>query len=177
MPVLVGIAGLGTEGGLWLYTQQAVQGAANSGGDERGMGLSTRLQIFSRRRKRSLPAMASSYGTNGVTCNREPPPKSGNYTAANGYTCSTYPCAIEVTVTKSLNPLFSSLWFSKPFNISATSVVMAPQLTQGILALGKNNPSGAVAVAFLAAINLTGCGVFSDSNSSSSIEVAIFGGN
>ena len=30
MPVLVGIAGLGTEGGLWLYTQQALQGAADS---------------------------------------------------------------------------------------------------------------------------------------------------
>ena len=30
MPVLIGIAGLGTEGGLWLYTQQALQGAADS---------------------------------------------------------------------------------------------------------------------------------------------------
>ena len=30
MPVLVGVAGLGTEGGLWLYTQQALQGAADS---------------------------------------------------------------------------------------------------------------------------------------------------
>ena len=29
-PVLIGIVGLGTEGGLWLYSQQAMQGAADS---------------------------------------------------------------------------------------------------------------------------------------------------
>jgi Flp pilus assembly protein TadG len=176
MPVLVGIAGLATEGGLWLSTQQALQGAADSAAISAAWGYLPSLPATNIQTQ--AEAVTATYGfvngVNGVTVVAAPTTlTSGNYTAANGYTCSPYPCAIEVTVTKKVSPLFSSLWFSKPFNISAFGVAIPPT-PQCILALGTNNPSGAVTVAVLAAINLTGCGLFADSDSSSSIAVDFF---
>ena len=95
------------------------------------------------------------------------PPKSGNYTTNQD--------AIEVIVTQSQNPLFSSLWLSKSFNIEARSVALAPQPC-GVLALDPTAP-GAVTVAFLAGVNLTGCPLFSNSSSGSSIDVLLLSGN
>jgi Flp pilus assembly protein TadG len=184
-PVLIGAAALGTEAGLWLYTQQSLQAAADSaaisaawayqGGNTASAELLTQAE-----------AITASYGyvngTNGVTVTVYPPPSAsnvngitGNYTAANGYKCSVaspYPCAIEVIVTQSRAPLLYAIWSSTPINISASAVALVP-VRNCILALDPT-ASGAITVALLAAINTTNCGVFSDSNSSDSIEVDLF---
>jgi Flp pilus assembly protein TadG len=166
MPVMVGVAGLGTEGGLWLYTQQALQGAADSAAISaaRAYSITTSANITTQ-----AEAVTASNGfvngTNGVTVTVNRPPSSGTQTSTQN--------AIEVTITKSLDPLFSSLWFSTPFKISAVAVAVAPP-EQCILALDPS-ASGAVSVDILAAINLTGCGLFTDSSSSSSILLFFLG--
>jgi hypothetical protein len=165
LPVLVGIAGLGTEGGLWLYTQQALQGATDSAAvaAARAYSINTSANTLLQ-----AEAMTGGYGyvngTNGVTVTVNHPPKSGNYTTNQD--------AIEVIVTQPQSPLFSSLWFSKSFNIAARSVALAPQPC-GVLALDPT-ASGAVLLALGARVNLTGCPLFSDSDSNSSIELFFF---
>jgi hypothetical protein len=164
MPVLVGIAGLGTEGGLWLYTQQALQGAADSAAISaaRAYGISSSANITTQ-----AEAVTASNGfvngTNGVTVAVNRPPTSGTQTSTQN--------AIEVVVTKSLNPLFSSLWFSKPFNITSVAVAIAPP-EQCVLAL-DGTAGGAISLILGAVINVTGCGVFSDSDATGG---GLFGG-
>jgi hypothetical protein len=160
MPVLVGVAGLGTEGGLWLYTQQALQGAADSAALSAAYASANNSNILTQ-----AQAITANYGfvcgTNGITCTVNQPPKSGNYTKN--------PDAIEVILTRPQKPLLSSLWLSKSFNIEARAVALAPQPC-GVLALDPSAP-GAVTLAVLAGVNLTGCPLFSDSSSGSSIEL------
>jgi hypothetical protein len=159
MPVLVGVAGLGTEGGLWLYTQQALQGAADSAAVSAGYAYANNSNVLTQ-----AQAITATYGFvcgSGVTCTVNQPPKSGNFT--------TNPDAIEVILARSQKPLFSSFWSSKSFNIEARSVALAPQPC-GVLALDPSAP-GAVTLAIFAGVNLTGCPLFSDSSSGSSIEL------
>ena len=161
MPVLVGVAGLGTEGGLWLYTQQALQGAADSAAVSAGYAYANNSNVLTQ-----AQAITATYGFvcgSGVTCTVNQPPKSGNFT--------TNPDAIEVILARSQKPLFSSFWSSKSFNIEARSVALAPQPC-GVLALDPSAP-GAVTLAFLAGVNLTGCPLFSDSSSGSSIDLIL----
>ena len=119
-PVLVGAVGFGTEGGLWLYTQQAIQGAADSAAvaAARAYSINTSADLLTQ-----AEAITYGYGfvngTNGVTVTVNRPPKSGNYTTNQE--------AIEVIVTQPQAPLFSSLWLSKSINIGARSVALAPQ--------------------------------------------------
>jgi Flp pilus assembly protein TadG len=161
MPVLVGVAGLGTEGGLWLYTQQALQGAADSAAVSAAYAYANNSNVLTQ-----AQAITATYGLvcgSGVTCTVNQPPKSGNYT--------TNPDAIEVILARSQKPLFSSIWSTKSFNIEARSVALAPQPC-GVLALDPS-VSGAVTLAFLARVNLTGCPLFSDSSSGSSIDLIL----
>jgi hypothetical protein len=113
-------------------------------------------------------------GQNNVTVTVNTPAKSGNFQKNKGYTCTFYPCSIEVIVTQKQAALFSRLSLRNLVNnlipISARAVAIAP-MRQCVLALDPN-ASGAVNVEFLAAINLTDCGLFTNSSSSSSINVA-----
>jgi Flp pilus assembly protein TadG len=171
LPVLVGVAGLGTEGGLWLYSQQALQGAADSAAVSVAVLVSNNRSATSANILTQAEAIIygvpplgygfASSGTNAVTVTLNQPPKSGNYT--------TNPDAFELILTRQQNPLFSSLWSSKSFNIVARSVGLAA-IGCGVLALDPSAP-GAVSLIAFAGVNLTGCPLFSDSSSSSSIEL------
>jgi hypothetical protein len=167
LPVLVGVAGLGTEGGLWLYTQQALQGAADSAAESIASLISHNPSVKLTDILTQAEAITVGYGfvngTSGVTVTVNQPPKSGNYT--------TNPDAIEVIVSKTQNPLFSSLWLSKSFNIAARSVALKSNPC-GVLALDPSAPN-AISLILGGDVNLTGCPLFSDSNSDSSITVIL----
>jgi Flp pilus assembly protein TadG len=167
LPVLVGVTGLGTEGGLWLYTQQSLQGAADSAAVSIANLISANPSAKPADILTQAEAITVGYGfvngAGGVTVTVNQPPKSGNYT--------TNPDAFEVIVSKTQNPLFSSLWLSKSFNIAARSVALAANPC-GVLALDPSAPN-AVSLILGGDVNLTGCPLFSDSNSDSSITVIL----
>src|SRR5690349_15183237 len=82
MPALVGFTGMGTEVGLWLYTQRTMQGAADSA----ALGAATAAaNVEPGRVQNEALATTAQYGfTNGaagtvITVNT--PPKSGRFTS------------------------------------------------------------------------------------------------
>jgi Flp pilus assembly protein TadG len=168
MPVLIGVAGLGTEGGLVLYTHQTLQGAADSAAVSAAKAYALNPSITPAGLLTQAEAITATYGfvdgTNGVTITVNNPPTMGPYTANSN--------AIEVTVRKSHTALFSILARLSQINISSSAVAIAPR--NCLLALDPT-AAGAVTVDFLAAINLDACGLFSNSNSARAIQANILG--
>src|SRR2546428_10073911 len=93
-PVLLGIAGLGTEVGVWSVKHQTMQSAADSG------AVSAAVAYYIQGNNSNLSvqanAVASPYGfvngSNGVTVTVNQPPKSGTHTTTAG--------AVEVIITQ-----------------------------------------------------------------------------
>lgn len=171
MPILIGMAGLGTEAGLWLLNHQRIQAAADSAAVSAAIAYSNSANI-----QTQANAIAAQYGfvngINGVTVTVNDPPIAPTYGSYTGYPCTggnSFPCAIEVTITQQQFPLFSGHWLNTLVNNKAKGIAIAvPKVC--MLALDPS-ASGAVTVELLAAINLTGCSLFSNSTSSSSITV------
>jgi Flp pilus assembly protein TadG len=161
MPALIGFAGLGTEGGLWLYQHQSVQSAADSAAVSAAIALGgasgTTVQA---------EAVAATYGfvngANGATVTVNNPPHSGNHTSDGN--------ALEVIVTRQQPRLLSGLFGSTPANISGRAVA----LRSGGTCLLALNPtvSGAINASGGAITNVVGCSIYSDSSSNSSISLS-----
>ena len=75
LPVLVGAIGLGTDVGVWFFTHQKMQGAADSAAVSAAIANDPTTEA---------KAVAASYGfladSRGVAITVNVPPKSGNYT-------------------------------------------------------------------------------------------------
>lgn len=165
LPVLVGFTGLGTEAGLWFYTHQAMQGAADgaafSAAVARSQGNSTTF-------RNDATAVASRYGfvdgSGGtlVTVNR--PPLSGPNTDNVD--------AVEVVIRQPQQRLFSSVLASGPLTISARAVAsgVAPRVAC-ILGL---DPAAASTVQLLnnAILPDPDCGAASNSTSANGFQVS-----
>lgn len=117
-PVLVGFTGLGTEVGMWFYTHQAMQsaadGAAFSAAVAHAQGNTTTYQ-------NDATAVAARYGfvnaTGGTTVTVNRPPLSGpNAGNAN---------AVEVLISQPQSRLFSAALMSGPLTIGARAVATA----------------------------------------------------
>jgi Flp pilus assembly protein TadG len=160
-PGLIGFAGLASEGGLWLYQHQKLQGAADSAALSaatlHGADATATLDTQSK-------GVAATYGfdtgTAGTTVTVHTPPATGNYTANTK--------AVEVILTVSQPRLLSSLFTSTPFTIRARAVALASNAGNGCVLALDPTASGAVSSSGSSAITLTGCAVFDDSNNSSS---------
>jgi len=164
-PVIIGAAGLATEGGLWMYVHQTLQGAADSA------ALSAATQ-YSLNTSASLNNQASSvvatYGyTTGesganhanVTVNR--PPTSGAYTGNSR--------AIEVIVTTQQSRLLSSLFNSGDITLTGRAVALPGNNGTGCVLSLSLTASGAVTSKGTSGITLNQCSVFDDSNDSSAL--------
>src|SRR5262249_32674012 len=157
IPVLVGFLGLGTEIGLWLYRHQTLQGAADSAAVSAGTAYYT--QGNSNNLSTQAEGVTASYGfVNGqtgasVTVNK--PPQSGTHTLTPG--------SVEVIVRQVQNRLFSVIWNSEPFTITARAVAVANGGTGCVLALNPT-ASGSITVQGNAQIVLNGCSLYDDSN-------------
>ncbi len=140
MPVLIGVAALGSEGGWWLYTHQTLQDAADAAAYSGAVALSngkTLAQITTQ-----ADAVAASYCTlpsKSSTCFVHNPP------VVNVAVSTPTSSEVDVTITQQQTTHFSYHWLlNQTQNISARAIAT---LTGGdcVLALGSGN-SNAITV-------------------------------
>jgi hypothetical protein len=164
---LVGFVGLGSEAGLWYYTHQTMQGAADSAAVSAAMAMlsgNSAAGITSEGQ-----AAAAQYGlvdgTGKVTVTVNHPPASGAY-AGNA-------AAVEVAIQQPQTALFSALFMANAPTISARSVALQVSSSSGndcVLALDR----GASASTFFNGntnINLHKCGIAVNSTSSTALSI------
>src|SRR5919197_6505428 len=116
-PMAVGFVGMGTEVGIWYYTRQTMQGAADSA----ALGAANAVATgFGSQKRNEAVAAAAQYGftsVNGTTITVNQPPASGNYTAAAS--------AVEVIIRQPQTRLFSALFTNADLTIAARAVALA----------------------------------------------------
>jgi Flp pilus assembly protein TadG len=192
LPVLIGVAGLGTEGGMLFYQHRSLQSAADAAAYSAAL------------------ACSYSYTTNPTTCAADITTQAQaavasccvlNGSALNGFalgigtnqanvtasatTFASQP-AVQVTISRPQTAIFSSILFSVfPNSVSATAVINTSNGSGNcMLALGKtstsppSNAPDALQLQGTPIINAPGCGIFSDSNDCTPGAVSVaLGGN
>jgi len=165
-PALIGLVGLGTEYGLWMYTHQNAQSAADAAafsaaqsysinGAGSGSGsLSAGSNVIS-----EADAIAASFGfvdgQNNTTVTVNRPPTSGSLrTAPNG---------VEVIITQSQSRIFSALWNQGNVTIRARSVALGNSALGCVLALDRTVTKAALNSGG-GTVNLNGCDLYDDSS-------------
>jgi Flp pilus assembly protein TadG len=169
MPVLIGIAGLGTEGGSWLYKHRVLQSAADNAAYSAATAyaLSTSSDITAQARAVTANDYNLVNGVNGVTVAVNRPPSGSCHTGTSNYTGAN---AIEVIVTQPQTPLLSSIWLSNNTNICGRAVAVVPSSGDCILALGTTGTDiTTVNKVNNLSVSLTGCSIFSNSTSANSV--------
>jgi Flp pilus assembly protein TadG len=164
-PVLLGIAGLGTEVGVWSVKHQTMQSAADSG------AVSAAVAYYIQGNNSNLSvqanAVASPYGfvngSNGVTVTVNQPPKSGTHTTTAG--------AVEVIITQPQTRLFSAMWDSQSMTLSARAVAIPASSWggTGCVAALSGSASGAIGTQGNAQIGLDNCSMFDNSSNASAL--------
>ena len=103
-PVLIGVAALGTEGGLRLYQHQNLQGAADAAAYSAAVAAYIRNETSAQYTTEAEAIVGQYTGSTVTTCNPSSPPS----------VCVTVPYsnAIEVDVSQPQTRFFSSYWFS-----------------------------------------------------------------
>ena len=133
MPVLIGVAALGTEGAQVLTLHRQAQAAADSAAvsvasyyasQKTAVNTPTSTELSNQAK-----AVASTYGfvdgTNGASVTVNNPPASGNFTTAS--------YAFQAIVSQSHTPLLSSYWLSNAMTVSAKAVALTN--TRGVARL------------------------------------------
>jgi Flp pilus assembly protein TadG len=166
MPVLIGVSGLGTEVGLWLYKRQTLQGAADSA----AISAAT-AHYYGSGITQEADAVAAAYGfvngANGVTVSATRPPTSGNYMTKAG--------AVEVVIQQPQTPLLAAVMQIIQFDVSARAVALASGGNGCTLSL-NSKARGATTVQGTAQVVLNGCDMYDDSDDPNALEVSGSGG-
>jgi hypothetical protein len=158
-PVMIGFVGIGTEVGVWLYTRQSMQGAADSAALGGANAVATG---FGSQKRNEAIAAAAQYGfvaTNGTTITVNQPPTSGNFTASAN--------AVEVIIRQPQTRLFSALFTSADLTIAARAVALAGHSGDACVLALNGSARGAISAGGTATIDLNGCSIASNSNDSS----------
>ena len=161
-PVLLGGAGLATEGGLWYYVHQSVQGAADSSALSAANMASLNAVRSPTTQARSVAATYGYVdGTAGavVTVNR--PPATGAYTGNNQ--------AIEVIVTTQQPRLLSSIFATGAVTLSGRAVALPGNAGTGCVLSLNPAASGGVTSKGTSGITLNQCSVYDDSSDGSAL--------
>lgn len=161
-PVLIGAAGLGTEGGLWIYVHQTLQGAADSA------ALSA-ANLYTLNTAANLNDQAASVvatygytvGTDGTTVTVRHPPASGNYTGNAK--------AIEVIVTTKQARLLSSIYKSEKVTLIGRAVALPGNNGEGCVLSLSGTALGAVTTKGNSAVTLSQCSVYDNSTDPSAL--------
>jgi Flp pilus assembly protein TadG len=161
-PVLIGAAGLGTEGGLWIYIHQTLQGAADSA------ALSA-ANLYTLNTTANLNDQAASVvatygytaGTNGTTVTVSHPPTSGNYTGNAK--------AIEVIVTTRQARLLSSIYKRESVVLIGRAVALPGNNGEGCVLSLSGTALGAVSSKGNSAVKLSQCSVYDNSTDASAL--------
>ena len=161
-PVLIGSAGLATEGGLWMYVHQTLQGAADSAAlsaaTQYGLNTSASLDNQAQSVVATYGYTVGNAGTS-VTVNR--PPSSGSYTGNNK--------AVEVIVTTQQTRLLSSIFSSGNVTLTGRAVAIPGNAGMGCVLSLNLTASGGVTSKGNSAVSLNQCSVYDDSNNSSAL--------
>lgn len=155
-PVLIGCCGLATEGGLWLYEHQTLQGAADSA----ALSAATLYRLnTSKDLNVQADGIVASYGysagTNGTTVMVNRPPSSGTY-AFNDK-------AVEVIVSILQPRLLTSIYSSAPVTITGRAVAVAGDNGDGCVLSLNALVSGSTTSQGSSSIDLNGCSVYDNS--------------
>jgi Flp pilus assembly protein TadG len=161
-PVLIGAAGLATEGGLWYNTHQTLQGAADSA------ALSAAAQ-YGLNVNANLDAQAGSVvatygyvtGTAGTTVTVHRPASTGAYTANNK--------SVEVIVTTQQPRLLSSIYSGTPVTIVGRAVALPGNNGTGCVLSLNATASGGTTSKGTSAIDLTACSLYDNSSDPSAL--------
>src|SRR3974390_2050967 len=162
MPVFIGMSALGTEVGMWLYTRQTVQSAADSAAISAAIAY-----YYGSDPTTAADAVAASYGFGDreglerVTVSR--PPTTGNYTTTAG--------AVEVDIQQPQSALFSKVFGIVPFEIKGRAVALANIGGTGCTLSLDPTAGGATTVKGSAQVTLNGCNMYDDSNSATALTV------
>jgi Flp pilus assembly protein TadG len=163
-PVLIGIVGFGTEGGLLLYNRQRLQSAADSGAYAAAIALLPINVANGQNYTRQAKAITATYGfvdgTNNVTVIANNPPQIPSPCSTSNSVYAGNPKAVEVIVTQQQAPLFSALWFSQSFNVCGRAVAILTY-TAGDCLLALNSGT-AISLSGNGSINMIGCRAFSN---------------
>jgi Flp pilus assembly protein TadG len=162
--VLLGMAGLGTEVGVWYYTHQNMQGAADMAALSAANAYAT--QSSSSGLLTQAQAATAAYGfvsgVKNVTVALNQPPTSGSHTdIAN---------AVEVIVSQPQTRLFSKMFSSSQVTISARAVAV-PRSGLGCVLNLDPTASGATALKGSTTVALNGCSLMDNSNSPSALNM------
>jgi Flp pilus assembly protein TadG len=163
LPVLLGFAALGTEGGLWYFTHQSEQAAADSAAISAAtLYGETNTGDITTQAKGVTATYGFTDGSNStaVTVNR--PPTSGTHTNAQN--------AVEVKVSQVQTRLLSQLWDTSTLTITARAVALASGGAGCVLALDPT-ASGSAGEQGVVGIDLKACSVYDNSNSGSAVSV------
>ena len=163
MTGLLGLAGLGTEVGMWYVSKRTMQAASDSAAFSAAMAKynGESQTLFTAEAKSITGSYNFVDGTNNVTVTVNNPPTKGNYTADSN--------AIEVIITQQQPLVVSGLFLSGPTTVGTRSVALTGTPGTGcVLALDGasiddifNNGN--------VNINLIGCDIYDNSPSSSAL--------
>ena len=156
-PVLLGGAGLATEGGLWYYVHQSVQGAADSSALSAANQASLNNNISPTTQAQSVAATYGYVnGTGGATVTVNRPPATGAYTGNNQ--------AIEVIVNKQEARLLSSIFATSTVTLTGRAVALPGNAGTGCVLSLNPIASGGVTSKGTSGITLNQCSVYDDSS-------------
>jgi hypothetical protein len=188
MPVLIGVAALGTEGAQVLPLHRQAQAAADSAAvSVASYYVAQYSPLLTAPTPAKLQTQAQAVAVaypllSGATVTMNNPPSSGNFQSSNcppNGGASEY-CAFEVIVSQSHSPLLSSYWLSSAMTVKARAVALIGASGIGggssancILALGKSsggtaNLAEAITANGAAQLNLQGCSIGTNSSASGS---------
>jgi Flp pilus assembly protein TadG len=166
LPVLIGVAGLGTEGGMLFYQHRSLQSAADAAAYSAAISYS--YDNNTTNMQNQAKAVVASYGYTLGT---------GTDQASVTATATTFASltAVQVSISRPQSAIFSSIYLPTLQNsVSATAVINGGggggSASGGcMLALGKdktsgtNNEADAIKLQGNPTINASKCGIFSDS--------------
>jgi len=160
-PILIGAAGLATEGGLWYNTHQTLQGAADSAAlsaaTQYGLNYTSNLNT-------QAAGVIFNYGYvagAGTTIVVNRPAASGSYTANQN--------SVEVIITTQQNRLLSSIYNTAPVTIRARAVALPGNNGNGCVLSLNATASGGVTSKGTSAITLSACSLYDDSSDTSGL--------
>jgi hypothetical protein len=170
MPVLVGVSGLGTEGGLLFYQHRSLQSAADAAGYSAAISYSYSSSADITTQAKAV-VVSYGYALGTGTNQANVAVSATTVPTTSGGTLN----AVHVTISRPQSAIFSSIYLPVLQNsVSATAVLTGGSSGSNpsggcILALGNNPSTGtnnlanAISLQGNPNITVSGCGIFSDS--------------
>ena len=155
LPVVIGLAALGTEVSFWLLTQRSMQGAADAAAISASFA-NTSLTTMKNQAFAVAAQNGYTNGSNGVTVVVNSPPSQGNFTGNA--------TAIEVIVKQTQARLFSVLFLNADPTVAARAVVASVDAGGCVLGLAGTNNTNDIDVSGSGTVQLDGCQVDANSN-------------